>query len=230
MTDWIDDMVNESTAGRYVAWAGEVGFEGAREDDRVGRTVKLRIIRPPEALREANPFSEFTRRRRGHAGTRFEGSFATDDGAVFLLEVMLLNWSDSPRGSTVTFVLPAGDGPHPFMAASRETSKWALALLERDDDEQVVDQVKRDRVENPRKGQKLSTVAAQMCKNPVFLDWIKEVYDDTVKDEHDLRDWLYIELEIESRSEIDTVAEKNRWFRGMCAEFVEWQKAKGLLR
>jgi len=231
-TDWIDEMTAASPAARFIAWAGELIFEGAHEDDRVGRTVKFRIVRPPEKLGEANPFSTYTRRRKGHAGTRFEAVFSTGEKQAEMMEIMLLNWADGPKGSTVTFVLPPY-GDHPFMRNSRGVDAVAVVLLEKDDDEAVVDQVKRDRVENPRRKQKLSTVAAQMCKNPVFQEWVSYVETAPSTDEYQARDWLCLACSIDSRADLDTEIDSGgaqRKFRAICDEFVAWQKKRGLLK
>jgi hypothetical protein len=105
-TDWLDKMVERSPAAKVVAWAGELRFAGAREDDKVGRTVRFDIIVAPENAGKANPFSTFTRRRAGHAGTRFHlGMSGIEDAPEWNAEVMLLGWNDGPKGQTVTFLL-----------------------------------------------------------------------------------------------------------------------------
>lgn len=76
--NWIESLVNErsSPTQRVSAHIGECEFMAAQESDSAGRTVKLRLLRPPEEQGKSNPFSKFTRKRRGKAGSRFEASFA----------------------------------------------------------------------------------------------------------------------------------------------------------
>lgn len=54
------------------------------------------------------------------------------------IEVMLRNWSNSPRGKLVTFELPH-DEPHPFEGRGFRTGKngerFALAIVHIADDE-----------------------------------------------------------------------------------------------
>jgi hypothetical protein len=222
MNDWLEDMVSTSPAARHVAWAGELSFAGARDDDRAGRTVRFNIVVAPEDVGKANPFSGYTRRRAGHAGTRFQASFAAIDGAFeWMDEVMLLGWSDGPKGSSVTFMLSPTEGRHPFFQFERGTACFMVTLIEISDDETPVDQVKRARVEGG--GQKVSNAAAQVIKNPVYWDWMQ------VGGTTDADIELKRHLDIKSKAELDRDPEAVKRFRAHMDEFVSWQKAEGLL-
>lgn len=219
---WLSELTDPSPSAKHIAWAGELLFAGAREDDKQGRTIKFDIARTPEDVGKSNPFSVHTRRRAGHGGTRFTASLAfTDSAREWLDEVMLLGWSDGPKGQTVAFLLQSQDDKHPFMGIERGTSCMAV-LIEIDDHDAVVDQIKRERVE--KAPQKLSNVAAQMLKNPtyqLFMDASGVTETDAA---------MKLLLEIESKSQLDSDAEAVKRFRTHCSMFVDWQRDHGYLR
>lgn len=222
-------MVDDSPAARHIAWTGELMFAGAREDDKVGRTVKFDIRVQPEDVGKANPFATFTRRRAGHAGTIFEASFAGIFNNTFELaaEVMLLNWSDGPSGSSVTFVLPPVGTTNPFMWCTRGQSNFMAVLLEKADDETFVDQKKRERVEGG--GQKLSNAAAQIIKNPRYWEYLRDASFAPVTSAISADKEMKAILNIDSKSELDSKPAKVLLFRQHMDEFVAWQQEKGYL-
>jgi hypothetical protein len=224
--NWLDKMVSASPAARQIAWTGELRFAGAREDDKIGRTAKFDIITAPEDVGKANPFAPFTRRRAGHAGSRFHmGMSGIEDAPAWNEEVMLLGWSDGPKGQTVTFLLqPQGD-QHPFMRVERGAQYMAV-MLEISDDEQIVDQVKRERLE--KAPQKLSNAAAQIIKNLHYWEW-HACMGDPVRSAAEADKALKGCLDIESKRELDHDAEAVRRFRAHMSEFEIWQKEKGYL-
>src|SRR5262245_53600909 len=115
MTNWIDEIINNSPLRSKVGWKGELEFFGATEGDQSGRTVTFRIVRRPEETGVAHPFSMFTRRRGKIAGTIFEASIASiaTGSVVYAGELMLANWADGPKGATVRFWCDMA-GEHPF--------------------------------------------------------------------------------------------------------------------
>lgn len=155
--NWMDSLVEDSTAARYIAWVGELEFAGCTEDDRTGRTVSFLLRRPTEDLTKAHPFSAHTRRRRGHVGTMFTMSLAAFDGETpatkdGLFSVMLLNWGSGPKGDTVKFLLNFETERHPFLGCQRaakdeRATRWMSTFLEEDDQSQPVNQAQRDRLE-----------------------------------------------------------------------------------
>lgn len=221
---WLDDMTDESPAAKHVAWAGELVFAGAREDDRIGRTAKFDIIRLPEDAGKVNPFAEHTRRRANHAGTRFTLALSmlepVCEATDWLDEVMLLGWNDGPKGQMVTLLLQPTADKHPFMTTDRGT-RYMAVFVELDDADAAVDQHKRERVE--KAPQRLSNVAAQMIKTVAYQQFSKtgskEFADEFMK----------IELGIGSKSELDSDANAVKRFRAHCDEFVLWQKKNGYL-
>jgi hypothetical protein len=222
---WLDSFEDDApTAATKVAWGGELRFAGAREDDKQGRTVKFDILKHPEEAERINPFASHTRRRAGHGGTRFHMSLA---GVGFdhesLQEVMLLGWSDGPKGQTVTFLLGSDLPKHPFMHTERNTT-YMGAFVEIDDDDAVVDQVKRERVE--KAPQKLSNVAAQMLKNPTYLQYLMANAPEDINADEAMKTCL----DIESKRELDSDADAVKRFRVHCDRFVAWQKENGYLR
>ena len=217
---WLDNIVDASPHARHVAWSGELIFAGAKEDDKIGRTVKFELRELPENVGMAHPFATYTRRRAGHAGTRFQASLSGINNPMeWMDEVMLLNWNAGPRGQTVTFLISPLDERHPFMIPRGQ--QFMAVLLEIADDEQIVDQVKRERVE--RAPQKLSNAAAQVVKNPRYWEWAG------VNSEGTADSVLKQSLGIASKRELDNNPEAVKEFREHMDEFVQWQKMKGYL-
>jgi hypothetical protein len=148
--NWLTDLVDKSPLKRHVAWAGELEFRSATESDRIGRTVQFTLRRQPKDLGTAHPFSAHTRRRRGRAGTMFTMSLdPIGPGQAFVGGAMLLNWSASPKGETVTFLLNFEPERHPFLGCTRpakgvEASRWMAVFVEEDDQSAPVDQHDRD--------------------------------------------------------------------------------------
>lgn len=240
---YIDEVVSPGVKDR-IAWYGELEFAGATEDDRTGRTVQFRLVRSPEELTEAHPFATYTRRRRGHAGTRFRSVFTpVGGGEPIEAEVMLLNWADGPGGATTKFLLDADLAEHPFMACSRRTkdsqpSLFMGVLMELDDDDRVINQAKRERFEKAR--QTLSNVAAMMVKHPHFHSWLSEVvafppelgivapehWDAVAADK-----WLKHELGIKSKAELDggNIAAQHKFLK-LRASYEDWLDANKIDR
>lgn len=194
--------------GSIVFHAGEIQFAGARETDNGGRTATFDLILTQAQQRMANPFSVATRRRGKRAGTRFTASLMPVTGPKppepWTDEFMLLGWSDGPKGSTVTFLLPDDtDTPHPFMRCRRGTAFMA-GFVELADDEQPVDQERAQQAEDRPHGQLLSNQAALLLKAPKFCQWLRKWYlpkgvTDTPDDQI-----LKLMLQIKSKSELDT--------------------------
>lgn len=225
----------------HIAWSGEFRLAGAREDDRIGRTVKFDIVPTPQTSTQINPFAAHTRRRAGHGGTRFNLSLVeivdefTAPSGEWLQEVMLLGWADGPKGQTVTFLLQPGAfsgqsvSAHPFMYKDRGAAYMGVAV-ELGDDDVVVNQEKRERVE--RGGQKQSNAAAQIIKNPHYWEWCgvgqgpgtDSAGAVRAADEH-----LKAACGITSKSQLDSEPDAVRLFRVHLNDFVAWQEENGYL-
>lgn len=232
MKGWLDSLVDASPIARHVAWAGEVSFLRASEDDKTGRVVMLMLHRRPEELRTAHPFSAHTRRRRGHAGSMFEAAFSPIGlGPDFAGGVMLLNWGAAPKGETVTLLLNYESDRHPFFACTRaakdqEPTRWMATFVEVDDQSAPVDRKQRDAVERPRKPKqqiKNSNLAAQFIKNPRFWKYMTEMYGGEVDSDREADAALKLLLGIDSKAELD-LPSKAAEFDDLRIDFVDWQQ------
>lgn len=201
-----------------IAWSGRVTMARADWGDESGSTVTLKLPMNKDAEDKRNPFHQFTKRRKGRAGTRFMMACHTaSDGARHALyedEAMLAGWNDSQTGGHTVKLWLCNDGMgHPFDGISRK-SELLISLVELDDDNTVVDQKMRDRVEKQRtySSQRPSYGAVMLCKNPEFHKWISN--DERVKQilretkgttnwEQLAKEWVCRALEIESRAELD---------------------------
>ena len=198
-----------------LAWAGELLMLEARWTDKDGHTVKLQLVTPNEE--RPNPFKAFTKRRSGRAGTRFKAVLKPVDeiDGGYDGELMLAGWGDSStQGYTVSFWCePQTGGQHPFAQYTRHASAFMCALVELDDDDQPIDQEKRERVEAaappepPKKplrdnAHNLSKSAAMLCDNPEFWKWCDGPIP--VVDPTTAAQWIRSSLGIASRAELDT--------------------------
>lgn len=240
MSNWIDDLVADKSTAKYILYAGELEFMRASENDSAGRTVRFRLVRPPEQQGTAHPFAKATRRRRGKGGTRFEVGLAAIDGrAEMLVEVTLLNWSSTPQGDWVDLALSYEPDRHPFMdctRASKETpgTRWMGTFVEKDDSEALINQGKAERLEHTRKtgrNQTLSNVARVMTKNSRFHEWLREFEEDVSWNTKDADDWLKATLGITSKADLDSdgpeAVKAIAAFHKIRQHFVDWQEAQG---
>lgn len=197
------------------AWYGIVKMHSASWGDEAGSTVTFKLSMQASAD-VRNPFHTFTKRRKGRAGTRFYMAVTTSEDApksIYLDEVMLAGWNDSQQnGHTVKLWICNDKLGHPFEGISRN-DELALALTELDDDNEPIDQKMRDRVEQQSTptSSRLSYAAAMLCKNDSFWEYLNEDMDQAndfmnprVKDESGAKKWMYQELGISSRAELDT--------------------------
>lgn len=91
-------------------------------------------------------------------------------------EMQILDWVDSPRGAKVTFLLPGEYSIHPFKQF-RSSTRFFARFLELDDQDQIVDQERREEVarimdRREGRGARLSREAAFLCKNTKFHEYI----------------------------------------------------------
>lgn len=226
-----------------IAWAGELVLLEAKWTDRDGHLVKFKIAAPNEE--RPNPFKAYTKRRSGKAGTIFGSACAhiggvKTDETVYSGQLMLAGWADtSTKGYTVTFWCePPDQGMHPFEGFQRGKDAFMCMLVELDEDNAVIDQGKRERVENaarpsaPRR-QKLAQLAGMFCSNPVFHRWINEVgrsnTQPAVYDQEGAAGWMREALGIDSRRQLDEMEEKARMFHEKIRQpFVDWQQEQGI--
>jgi hypothetical protein len=147
--------------------------------DEAGSTVTFKLPMNKEAEDQRNPFHSFTKRRKGKAGTRFMMVCHRQIGAdklretVYEDEVMLAGWNDSQlHGHTVKFWICNDLMGHPFEGIDRHEI-ILLGLVELDDDNESIDQKMREKVEKQKATgkQKLSNVAALLCRTPEFSKW-----------------------------------------------------------
>jgi hypothetical protein len=213
-----------------IAWTGKVTIARADWGDETGTTVTFKLPMNKEAQDKRNPFHAFTKRRKGRAGTRFMMACQTaGEGvrhALYEDEAMLAGWNDSQTaGHTVKMWLCNDGMGHPFEGVSRQ-QELLVSLIELDDDQEVVDQKMRDKVEQQRvkPSQRPSYGAVMLCKNPEFHEWI--MHDERINQimqegsgEADLeqvaKEWMCRTLGIKSRSELDKSEELRLRYHNM---------------
>jgi hypothetical protein len=184
------------------------------ETDEAGSTVTFKLpMQDTGDIR--NPFHNFTKRRKGRAGTRFMMVCLLGIGdtrqPLYEDEVMLAGWNDSQQnGHTVKFWLCNDKMGHPFEGVSRK-SDLMLSLVELDDDNEPIDQKMREKVEQQHDTgkQKPSNVAAMFCRTPEFWEWaattdyLDGIYAPVAWEEESAKQWIYQVLGIASRAELD---------------------------
>ncbi len=236
---WIDEIVSSSAAPGSVFLATEAEFLSASSSDSIGRTVKLRIVRPPKDQHLANPFSSVTRRRGKRAGTRFDASIvdvATQE-SKYTGEVMLLNWASGPSGDNVTllinFIEDETDG-HPFLLCKRPSAgapgtRFMCVFVTVGDDEQVVvdtDKPADARVDT-RSQQPLSVQAAMLTKQPAFHDFLRETVNDSQWNTADADRWIKTACSINSKSELVENQKAASIFKKILWKYSDWRDPDG---
>lgn len=207
-----------------IAYSNEVRLHEAKWTDKEGSTVTFQL--PMKGMEgQRNPFEKWTKRRRGRAGTRFVMACLDKDvmQMVYKDEVMLAGWNDSQtHGHTVKFWLCADTMGHPFEGYERHSNEFHITLVELDDDQEVIDQKMRDKVEasSKRPSERVSYVAAMLCKNEGFWTWLG------VKDEDEAKFEVYSRCKVESRAELDADPVKAELFHTeMRKPFLRWQES-----
>lgn len=216
-----------------VAWQGEVTLKKAQWDSTNGHTVQFNLP-DPGGDDKANPFKRFTKMRKGRVGTRFEAVIfdtAAEPACAYNDGAMLKGWTDSNTGQTVSFWLANVEGVEHPLSGYREGDTFALALVELTDEEDPVDQGKRERAEKvteelkpKRKEQLTSQGCALVCNNPDFWGYLNHVLepDQPIASANAAAEAVRDLLGIESRRELDlNEFMANEWHKIRRA-FVDW--------
>ena len=209
-----------------------------------GRTVKFRLVEGPGEL-GVHPFKQFTRRRGGRVGTRFQAVFShvESEKTFDTMEVMLAGGGEPlGQGQWVKFWIDDESTNHPFAgyrgrAKDKPGDIFGAAFVEVADDEQVVDQEKRSRLEHVgRRKSHLSQFAAMLSTNDNFLQYLTEkaVIEGELRstewwqaDDHVAR-WIRWMCHISSRSELDSNEKAARIFHEEIRKpFNDWYGVSG---
>jgi hypothetical protein len=154
---------------------------------------------------------------------------------VYADEAMLAGWNDSQTtGHTVKFWLAMDQLGHPFEGFQRHKDEFYISLVELDDDQEIIDQNVREKVEaaNTRPSERLSYVAAMMCKNEGFWTYVLECMHPSDRElcegapdmEAVARMFMLGTLKMKSRSELDKSPElAERFHNEIRRPFLVWQ-------
>ena len=220
-----------------IAYASDcIVLDKAVWDTNYGMWVQLKLEQPEPQATQANPITKFTKRRKGKTGTRFGAVFTEmDESIAYSDDVMLKGWTDGTAGWKASFYVNAAeDGFHPFMNYD-EGREFAVAMVELDDDEEVIDQDKRDRVEDAkanRRSPRLSRYAAQLCRTPEFHQYLVDRCGEKPSSPEHADDfaaeWMRQRLGVESRSELDRNPEVAAKFHQHIREpYSKWYASHG---
>lgn len=178
-----DEVVVQEAQLPIIAHQGIVELIDAKWELNRGRTVKFRIVESPEAPLIIHPFTQFVKRRGNRVGTRFKCAFVRygDDQSFFNGECMLMSGGNPlGQGMWVSFWLDNEASDHPFAGcagrgADQPGDLFAVVFVELDDDDEIIDQRKRARLEGVvSRGGTLARYSAQLCTNDVFLQYLSE--------------------------------------------------------
>lgn len=219
-----------------VAYHANVQMHEAKWTDKEGSTVTFKLPMG-STENQRNPFYYFTKRRKNKAGTRFMMVCVDNklNQSIYEDEVMLCGWNDSQtNGHTVKLWLVTDTMGHPFEGFERhEPERFYISLVELDDDNTEIDQRVRDRIEakGKRPSERLSYVAAMLCKNEGFHNYVQEL-DVTgwnlmagdVDPEEACRQFILRTLGIGSRAELDkSGALAQQFHESVRRPFLTWQ-------
>lgn len=160
--------------------------------------------------------------------------------AAYSDEVMLLGWDEShSQGMTVKLALSEPDsGVHPFKhftvrRGKRSGHRFICLMFEIDDDEEVVDQDKRERVEAVHKGAAIARSAGQLAANQEFQRFLEQEYPAYWKEERE-KGFSMNEVAaafirgycgVNSRKELDHDRQAEDKYKALRSEFVRWREA-----
>ena len=192
-----------------VAFKGNVTLDKAIWDNIWGMYATFDLEQAPQDKNNANPFKKFTKMKKGKVGTRFGAVFTfADESTAYQDEVMLKGWNDGTTGWRVTLWMNADShGLHPFMSLDKG-QELALVMAELDDDNEVIDQVQRERVTEAKQHRKqgLSNYAALLCRTPEFWKYLRHLNVEFPEGpmEPIAKDWVCQTLDINSRAMLDS--------------------------
>lgn len=201
----------------------------AKWDLDSGRTVEFRIAGNFADMR--HPFKDFTRKRNGRVGSRFEASCArcTDAELVYTGEMMLADWQEKPgTGMTVRFWLDDEATHHPFAGSTKRQrttpgEMFALVLVEINEMQEV------EQSQPQRKGRTHSQDAHLMIMNPMFAQHLMETraeFKNITITPQQGKDYVKAVLGLESLSELDHNPAKYKQFREQIAHpYARWNGA-----
>lgn len=142
--------------------------------------------------------------------------------AAQVIEAMLLRWTDSHTGRTVTLQLP-DDGDHPFKGlkcgpANGQRLAVSVALIA-DDETQAP-------VEPKPAGKSYAQRAALLCQEGAFITFVRETQNGgvAVSTADKAVDWLRDECGVYSRKQIIEGTPAGRRFLDLVAEYEAWKR------
>ena len=213
----------------------EITLDKAVWDTQYGMWAQFVLTAPDDDEKRANPFKTFTKRRKGKVGTRFGAVFVNaDESNAYNDDVMLKGWTDGTAGWKVSFFVNSDEaGFHPFMHYDKGHI-FSVAMVEIDDDETVINQTKRNRLESAKRGRRsfrLSNFAAQLCKDPKFIRYIGDRCGQQPSSpehaEEFSSEWMRKTLKIGSRRDLDTDRDAATAFHKHIREpYNKWYKSK----
>lgn len=151
-----------------LAAAADVLVHNVEQSTRGGMKLILRL----KDILDLKDFESITRYKNSHAGGIYRmilmGSEWNWSG-----DVMFLGWSASHTGGVkLRFQLSEESDLKFLMELSRGTDA-SMGMRELDDDGQMVDEERKEKIESERGGP-LSKRAAQLGRDPAFRHWISE--------------------------------------------------------
>jgi hypothetical protein len=240
-----------------VAHQGCVELLDASWDLFNGRQVKMRLVEDPGDT-SVHPFKKFVQRRGGRVGTRFTAQFvlvANDTVKIGPIEMQLAGGGEPlGKGQWVKFWIDNEPKNHPFAGfKGRHLEEpgdiFAGVFVELDDDDTPIDQQKRSRLEHardPKAKHELSRLAARLCTNPMFMQFLSEKVQIQHKDkdtgtitmvskpaewwtteEHAVR-WMRYVTGVQSRAEYDYDPKAAKKFHELVRRpYMNWHEVHG---
>ncbi|RQR87704.1 MULTISPECIES: hypothetical protein [unclassified Burkholderia] len=157
--------------------------------------------------------------------------------ATFSGELQLAGWSETHNGGCkVTFWLPEASDLDAFRALTVRKGNTAghrfmAALVEVGDDEQPVQRDTAATGNNAAKGGALARLAAQLCQDPQFHEFVADTYGVAWRINHaeeDITHWLREQCGIESRAELDSNEEAAEFFHTHIRKpWLAWKQKRG---
>lgn len=197
-----------------LAAAADVLLHNVEQSTRGG----MRLILKLKDVAELKEFEQITRFKNGHAGGIYMMLLVGDDWR-WSGEVMFQGWSASHTGGAKLRFLLNDEQDVKFLMALERGTAASMGMREMDD-EGLVDEARKEKVETERGGP-LSKRAAQLCRDPAYQSFLGAATHKQFSEE-ECAQFIRTVCNVPSRAKLDHDSQAARLFKSLIlAPYVE---------
>lgn len=180
-----------------LAAAADVVLHNVEQSTRGGMKLILKL----KDVAELKDFENITRYRNGHAGGIYRMILMGKDWG-WSGDVMFLGWSASHTGGVKLRFQLGDEKDLKFLMDVPRGAECSMGMRELDDEDQMVDELVKERVESERGGP-LSKRAAQLGRDPDFREWLSRTELGVLPSEVQCADYIRNKCGVSSRAMLD---------------------------